>query len=122
MIARNKVSITLSNKTYDLIGSESQTYLNMVAQYIEHKYEEFHKNPALKLQAVDMQHVLLELNIADDYFKSKEKVSMQLRELADKEKELIEVKRQLVEAQIRADNCSEQMAELHRQVAEMGKL
>ncbi|MFI3237483.1 MAG: cell division protein ZapA [Lachnospiraceae bacterium] len=122
MIARNKVTITLSDKTYDLVGNESQAYLNMVAQYIENKYEEFHKNPTFKLQAIDMQHVLLELNIADDYFKSKEKVSMQLRELADKEKQLIELKRQLVEAQIRSDNCSAQMLELQKQIAQMGKI
>ena len=79
MEKKNSFNITLAGKSYTLCGEESGEYLKSVGSYIENKYAEFSGNLAFRTQSMDMQHVLLQLNIADDYFKCREKLSIQMR-------------------------------------------
>ena len=119
MDSYNKVSVSICGKTYDLKGDESQTYLNMVGQYIENKYKIYSENKNFTYQSIDMQHMLLQLNIADDYFKEKEKNTIKMIELADKEREIIEIRRELVEARVMAENYNAEIRELQRQLQEV---
>ena len=61
----------IGGKAFTLSGNESEEYLQKVASYINGKMEEYSKMGTFTRQPMDTQNVLIQLNIADDYFKAK---------------------------------------------------
>ena len=70
---------------------------------------------------MDTQGVLLQLNIADDYFKAKKQISILEEELQTKEKELYDLKHELISAQIKLENSEEQVKTLQQEANENAK-
>ena len=68
------------------------------------KINEYSKIPSFKKQPADMQNFLLQLNIADDYFKAKKQISLLEEEIQRKEKELYDLKHDLISYQIKMDS------------------
>ena len=64
---------------------------------------------------MDTQGVLLQLNIADDYFKAKKQISVLEEELQTKEKELYDLKHELISAQIRLESSEQQVKGLQQE-------
>lgn len=65
--------------------------------------------------------MLLELNIADDYFKAKKQVEMVEEELAEKDKELYDLKHELIGIQIRLETAEKSSADLQAESNELQK-
>ena len=53
----------------------------------------------------DMQNVLLQLNVADDYFKAKKQIELLEEDIRNKEKELYDLKHELIASQIKLENA-----------------
>ncbi len=70
---------------------------------------------------MDTQGVLLQLNIADDYFKAKKQISILEEELRAKDKELYELKHELISAQIKLESSEEQVKSLQQDLNENSK-
>ena len=70
---------------------------------------------------MDKQSVLLQLNIADDYFKAKKQISILEEELQTKEKELYDLKHELISAQIKLESSEEQVRTLQQDMNENAK-
>ncbi len=104
MDKKNSFNITLAGKSYTLCGEESGEYLRTVGSYIEDKYSEFSDNLAFRAQPMDMQHILLQLNIADDFFKCREKLSIQTRKMEEQSAELEKLQNSLVAMQVKYEN------------------
>jgi cell division protein ZapA len=68
----NDIEVIINNKRYTLSGYESEEYLQKVASYINNKYNEFKNRDAYKFLDSELRHIMIEINIADDYFKEKE--------------------------------------------------
>ena len=79
---------------------------------------EYGKLDSFRRQSLDRQSVLLQLNIADDYFKAKKQISILEEELQGKEKELYDLKHELISAQIKLENAEKQGKELQKQLNE----
>ena len=73
------------------------------------------------LSGYEARSVLLALNIADDYFKAKKQISILEEELQGKEKELYDLKHELISAQIKLENAEKQGKELQKQLNEDAK-
>lgn len=101
---KNYFDITLAGKSYTLAGEESSEYLKTIAQYIEQKYAEYSTNIAFRTQPMDLQHVMLEVNIADDFFKGKEQLEILTRKLEEQSQEIERMKNSLVAMQVRYEN------------------
>ena len=71
MAVKTDTEVIIGGKVLTLSGYESEEYLQKVASYINNKLAEYGRVESFRRQPVDTQHVLLELNIADDYFKAK---------------------------------------------------
>lgn len=71
MSVKTDTEVIIGGKVFTLSGYESEEYLQRVASYINNKTAEYNKVESFKRQPVDTQSVLLQLNIADDYFKAK---------------------------------------------------
>lgn len=85
-----------------------------MASYINNKINEYSKLDGFKRQPGDTQAVLLQLNIADDYFKAKKQISALEEELTAKDKELYDLRHELISAQIKLENVAEQVKELQK--------
>ena len=73
--------VNLMGKTYRLGGYEDEAYLQRVATYVNGKWTELRGTSGFLRQKPEMQQVMLALNLADDYFKSQEKVEELNRQL-----------------------------------------
>ena len=74
MSSKTDAEVIIGGKIYTLCGYESEEYLQKVASYINSKLDEYGKIDAFRMQNADTRSVLMQLNIADDYFKAKESV------------------------------------------------
>ena len=121
MSVKTDTEVIIGGKVFTLSGYESEEYLQRVASYINNKAAEYNKVESFKRQPVDTQSVLLQLNIADDYFKAKKQISLLEEELQSKEKELYDLKHELIAAQIKLENTEKNMKSLQNEVNESAK-
>lgn len=108
MASKTDTEVIIGGKVFTLSGYESEEYLQKVASYINNKVNEYSKVDSFRRQPLDTQSVLLQLNIADDYFKAKKQISLLEEELQTKEKELYDLKHELISAQIKYENSEKQ--------------
>lgn len=121
MSAKTDTEVLLGGKVFTLSGYESEEYLQKVATYINNKIAEYGKVDSFRRQSAETQGVLLQLNIADDYFKAKKQISVLEEELQTKEKELYDLKHELISAQIKLENSEEQLKSLQQEANENAK-
>lgn len=121
MSSKNNTEVIIDGKIFTLSGYESEEYLQKVAAYINNKISEFKKDEAYKRQNIDVQKALLDLNIADDYFKAKKQADSLETELEIKDKQLYEIKHELIAAQIQNETGDKERADLNKQINELQK-
>ena len=121
MSSKNKTEVLIAGKIFTLSGYESEEYLQKVATYINNKIAEFKKLDGYNHQTKENKSILLELNIADDYFKAKKQVEMVEEELSEKDKELYDLKHELINAQIRLETQEKDAEALRKENTELQK-
>lgn len=121
MAAKTDTEVLIGGKVYTLSGYESEEYLQKVALYINNKISEYNKIEGFRRQSVGTQSVLLELNIADDYFKALKKATALEEELAAKEKELYDMKHELIAARIKLESTEKAMKALQNEMKDVKK-
>ena len=70
---KNKVQVTIEGKTFTISGEESELYIKKVADYINSKFSDIKKKEEPKGVGMQMISILTTLNIADEYFKERDK-------------------------------------------------
>ena len=121
MASKTDTEVIIGGKVFTLSGYESEEYLQKVASYINNKIAEYNKIDGFKRQPIDTQNVLLQLNIADDYFKSKKQIEMMEEQISEKEKELYDLKHQLIATQIKLENAEKNGKNLQTKLDESSK-
>ena len=121
MAGKTDAEVIIGGKVLTLCGYESEEYLQKVASYINNKMAEYNKVDSFRRQPVDMQNILLKLNIADDYFKARKQISSLEEELENKEKELYELKHQLVAAQIKLESTEKSLRNVNKELNDSEK-
>lgn len=121
MSSKNRAEVLIDGKIYTLSGYESEEYLQKVATYINNKLAEFKKLEGYSRQSRENKSMLLELNIADDYFKAKKQVEMVEEELAEKDRELYDLKHELIGVQIKLETAEKSVSELQQESTELQK-
>lgn len=121
MSSKTDTEVIIGGKVFTLSGYESEEYLQKVASYINNKLNEYNKVESFRRQPMDTQGVLLQLNIADDYFKAKKQITVLEEELQAKEKELYDLKHELISAQIKLESSEEQVKGLQQDLADDAK-
>ena len=119
MSSKNDTEVIINGKVYTLSGYESEEYLQKVATYMNNKITELKAMDGYKRLNVDMQRILLELNIADDYFKAKKQADSIEGELDSKDKQLYDVKHELIAAQIQVESLEKENSGLQKQINEL---
>lgn len=121
MSAKNETEVTIGQRTYTLSGYESEEYLQKVAAYINGKMSDFRKSDSYRRQTLDMQAVIIELNIADDYFKAKKTADELESDMDAKDKEIYDLKHELISAQIKLDSANQEIDKLKAEIGENQK-
>ena len=117
MSSKNKTEVLIDGKIYTLSGYESEEYLQRVATYINNKLAELKKLDGYARLSQELKSILLELNVADDYFKAKNQVEMVEEELAQKDQELYDLKHELISTQIKLEDAAKELFQLVLDVA-----
>ncbi len=121
MANKNDTEVVIGGKLYTLSGYESEEYLQKIASYINNKISDYAKLDFFRRQPLDTQNVLLQLNIADDYFKAKKQISLMEEDIQAKEKELYDLKHELIATQIRLDNSEKSLKGVQKELQENAK-
>lgn len=121
MSTKTDTEVIIGGKVFTLSGYESEEYLQKVALYINNKVAEYGKVESFRRQPLDTQNVLLQLNIADDYFKAKQQIALLEEDLQNKEKELYDLKHELIASQIKLENTEKNVKNLQADANENAK-
>lgn len=70
---------------------------------------------------MDTQNVLLQLNIADDYFKAKKQINILEEDLKNKNDEVYALKHDLIAAQMKLENTEKNIKRLQAEATENAK-
>ena len=109
MAGKNDTEVIIGGKVITLSGYESEEYLQKVASYINNKISEYNKVDSFRRQPLDLQNVLLQINLADDYFKAKKQIDALEEELEAKDRELYDLKHELIASQIKLESKDKQI-------------
>ena len=121
MSTKTDTEVIIAGKVFTLSGYESEEYLQKVASYINNKAAEYNKVDSFRRQSIDTQNVLLQLNIADDYFKAKKQISLREEEIQNKEKEMYDLKHELIASQIKLESMEKTVQTLQAEAHENAK-
>lgn len=111
MNRKNDVEVIINNRKYTLSGFESDEYMQKVATYINGKYEQFKMQEGFRNLDVDMKNVLMQINIADDYFKAKKQINEFENESENRSNEIFDMKHELITMQTKNDTLSKELAQ-----------
>ena len=128
MAVKNTTQVLIGGKIITLSGYESPEYLQKVASYMNNKMMELGQIPGYSRQSVETKHMLLSLNMADDYFKARHQAEVFEEDLAIKDKEMYDLKHELVSNQVQLENAKmetalrqEQVDKLQNRITELEK-
>ena len=116
MSQKNDIPVVINNKVYTLSGFESEEYLQNVASYINGKIQECQSSESYRRFNAEYQSVLLALNIADDYFKAKLQVNQMLTDDDDKDKQIYDLRHEVIETQIKYESAQKMIDEYKEKV------
>ena len=119
MSSKNKTQVIIAGKIYTLSGYESEEYLQKVAAYLNGKITEFRGMDGYHRLSQEMRSILMNLNIADDYFKVRKKIEELEEELSEKEKELYEFRHEMITTQVRLENAEKEKNALEEKNAQL---
>ena len=119
MVQKNDIKVVINNEVYTLSGQESEDYLQNVATYINGKIAECQSSEAYRRFNAEYQNVLLALNIADDYFKAKDQVNQMLTEDDDKDKQIYDLRHEVIEVQIKYESAQKMIEEYKDKISEL---
>lgn len=115
------IEVLIGGKIYRLTGADP-AYLQKVAGYMNTKLAECRTAPDYRVLDADYRALLLNLNIADDYFKAESEREMLQKRVEELEKELYAVRHDVVSAKVKLENSLKQQEALEAKVSEMKNL
>lgn len=122
MAVKNVAEVVIAGRVYKISGYESPEYLHQIAVYLNDKMTELQSMDGYRKQNTDQKQLLLNMNLADDFFKAKRQADKLTADLEKKERELYGVRHDLIEAQLALENQKKELAGLKKQYAELEAL
>ena len=121
MAAKNKIQVLIGGKIYTLSGYESEEYLQKVAAYLNNKITEIRSIDGYQRLSPEMRSLLLNLNTADDYFKLRKQADQLGDQIAEKDRELYEIKHELISVQMQIETKDKALAALQEEAQASAK-
>ena len=112
MAAKTSAEVVIDGKVYTLSGYEGEEYLQKVAAYINNKISEFDGIEDYRHIPLNMKNTLIQL-------KAKAQVEKLERDLENKEKELYDLKHDLISNQVKTESAETSVKELEAKNKEL---
>jgi cell division protein ZapA len=112
MSAKTSAEVIIDGKVYTLSGYEGPEYMQRVAAYVNNKINEFDAIEDYRHLPLNMKATLIQLNIADDFFKAKAQVEKLEHDLEQKEKDIYDLKHDLISNQVKTETAEASLKEL----------
>ena len=119
MAAKTDAEVIIDGKVYTLSGYESEEYLQKIASYLNGKIAEFRKNESYGKLNPDFKNILMQINLADDYFRTKREMEDLKADGASREKDLYDLKHELISVQIKLENADKALDKLKEENKEL---
>ena len=119
MSAKTSAEVVIDGKVYTLSGYEGEEYLQKVASYINGKINEFTSIEEYRHIPLNMKNTLIQLNIADDYFKARKQGGTLESDIEAKDKEMYDLKHELISVQIKLENADKALDKLKEENKEL---
>ena len=110
--SKNYTEVLIGGKVFTLSGFESEDYLQRISNYLNHKIADCESVDGYNRQSAETRSTLLALNIADDYFKAKRQGAVLESDVQQKDKEMYELKHELISTKIRCENLEQDIEHL----------
>ena len=114
MPAKNEAEVAIGGKVITLSGYESREYIQKVAAYLDNKLDEHKKMESYNRLPLEFQNIMIQLNIADEFFKARNMADTLKGDLESKDKEIYDLKHELITLQAKADKQAEEIAQLKK--------
>ena len=121
MSEKKGIKVLIGGKVMTMSGYESEEYMQKVASYINNKLEEYENMTAFRGASQDVKHRLLEINIADDYIKARERVKALEPEIKVKNNEMDDIKHDSVNKAMMADEMKKKLEQTKKALEESEK-
>ena len=121
MSTKNSTKVLIGGKIYTLGGYESEEYLQKVAAYLNNKLTDLGAVNGFNRMHSDIRGIMLALNVADDYFKARSQAELFEEDSVSKDKEVYDVKNDLIASQIQLEKLKEEYELLKAEKEELEK-
>ena len=121
MAVKNTAQVIIGGKIITLGGYESEEYFQQVASYMNKKIGELETVPGYGRQPMETKHMLLSLNITDDYFKAKKQVETYELDLQQKDQEMYDLKHELISLRMQIEEAQKHEQEALEQKSLLGE-
>ncbi len=121
MNKRTDIEVIINGKRYVICGYESEEYLQKVASYINSKIAEFKQQDFYRTLDGEMRNILLQLNIADDYFKVQKLLKQAESDSDLKSGEIFDLKHEVIMLQSRLESAENEIVALQKENLEEQK-
>lgn len=108
MDTKHYTEVLIDGRIFTLGGYEDEAYLQRVASYINEMITTMKRQEGFTKQSAEYQTAMVELNMADDYFKARERIIRLERQKAEMEKEIYSLKHELVSMQMRQEAANKE--------------
>lgn len=116
MADKNDIQVVINGRIYSLSGYEDTDYLQEIANYMNHKITECKMSDGFRRLDAEYQNILLALNIADDYYKIKNETGQLAEKEDEKEKQIYDLRHEVIETQIKYESSMRLVEEYKEQV------
>lgn len=121
MAMKTDAEVIIGGKVITLSGYESEEYLQKIASYLNSKINEYAHVESYRKCSIDLQHTLLEINIADDLFKAKNQIVAMDEDLKQIANELSDMRHELVNNQMKTETMEKNLKAANDAKAELEK-
>ena len=121
MNKKNGIEVIINGKRVSLAGYESEEYLQRVASYLNAKYTELKNTESYRMLDLEMKNMVLQLNLADDYFKLKKQMEETSGDSVAKSGEIFDLKHEVITAQTKLEAAQREIEVLKKENIEAQK-
>ncbi len=112
---KNDTEVIINNKRYTLSGFESEEYLQKIASFINNKIADLKKQDFYRTLDSDTKAILLDINLADEYFKVLRQFTESEEDSDSKSSEIYTLKHDIMSLQSKLDKANKEIEKLREQ-------
>lgn len=121
MADKNDVEVVIGGKVFTLSGYESEEYLQKLASHVSGRLAELNEDKDFRKLPSETKVNMVYLNLADDYFKTRKIADSLQEDIDQKDKEIYDLKHELITDQIQLDTRQKELKDLKAEVARLQK-